>query len=522
MPKIRELHTWQATALPEFIQKKKGIVQAATGSGKSYFGVQCILTVNARITHIIVPRVGLIDQWSEEFRQAGYHKPIGKFGGKHGATSDWKDINIWTIDTARKMINNPEYGGENTMLVVDECHRSTSTTRRRVYQMNPEYCLGLSATAFAGGTYLVNLIGGGLIYNYNFEEGLKDGVVNDYEIHHLNFQMNDDTRDLYDGLCEDIKMTRRMIKSSYDNAPERISAWPQWINEMAASTGDPLFRRMQMLWLDRKRVLWSDPNRVLMTCDLVLQHFGERIVVFHQQIEQCDAIAVALRDLGYHCAVEHSGLPMKIRKKTISDFRKGEVDILVTCRTLDEGFNVPNVSVGIIAASSSTATQMVQRVGRVIRKAARKGKSMIYRFSAKGTVDDFATHNLIATGSVHGDRVKMYDWGIQHEIVEDEPDAPKLPPLFYCTVGLDTAGTFHITKPNERVDLEIEMNDEYNKFFHDMGLFSGRFRVLSDGSLLMDSRGNWVNVGLSPLTPEMLNDASPDWLVYTPQNDEEE
>tara|TARA_R110001592_G_scaffold40193_4_gene132138 strand:- start:688 stop:1038 length:351 start_codon:yes stop_codon:yes gene_type:complete len=116
----------------------------------------------------------------------------------------------------------------------------------------------------------------------------------------------------------------------------------------------------------------------------------------------------------------------------------------------------------------------------------------------------------------------MYDWGIQHEIVEDEPDAPKLPPLFYCTVGLDTAGTFHITKPNERVDLEIEMNDEYNKFFHDMGLFSGRFRVLSDGSLLMDSRGNWVNVGLSPLTPEMLNDASPDWLVYTPQNDEEE
>ena len=388
--------------------------------------------------------------------------------------------------------------------------------------MKPEYCLGLSATAFAGGTFLVNLIGGGLIYNYGFEDGLKDGVVNDYEIHHLNFQMGDETRDEYDSLCEDIKMTRRMIKSSYSNAPERISAWPQWINEMASSTGDPLFRRMQMLWLDRKRVLWSDNNRVLMTCDLVLQHFGERIVVFHQQINQCDAIAVALRDLGYHCAVEHSGLPMKIRKQTINDFRKGDVDILITCRTLDEGFNVPNVSVGIIAASSSTATQMVQRVGRVIRKAARKGKSMIYRFSAKGTVDDFATHNLMATGSVHGDRIKMYDWETQHEVVHSE-DAPiAFAPLFYTTIGLDTSGTFHIVKPNERIDLDIELNDEYNEFFQSMGLYSGRFRVLSNGALLLEQRGSWIDVGLSPLTPEMIEPANPNWLVYTPQNEEEE
>lgn len=518
---MRKLHTWQQTALTEFISKKKGIVQAATASGKSFFGVMCILESKARIAHIVVPRVGLIDQWSEEFRQAGYHKPIGKFGGKHGAASEWKDINIWTIDTARKFLNNPEYGGDGTMLVVDECHRSTSSTRRRVYLMKPEWCLGLSATAFAGGTYLVNLVGGGLIYNYNFEEGLKDGVVNDYEIHHLNFQLTDDTRDAYDGLCADIKICRRMIKSSYDNCPDRISAWPSWINEMAASTGDPLFRRMQMLWLDRKRCLWSDRNRVLMTCDLVLQHFGERIVIFHQQIEQCNEIALALRDLGYHCAVEHSGLPMKERRKTIDDFRKGEVDILITCRTLDEGFNVPNVSVGIIAASSSTATQMVQRVGRVIRKAARKGKSMIYRFSAKGTVDDFATHNLISSGSVAPERVHMYDWQTVHEDATVEPDAPQFPPLFYATVGLDTVGKFHVVKPNERINLDIEMNAEYNQFFHDMGLFSGRFRVLSDGSLLMDSRGNWVNVGLSPITPEML-EGLVDWLVYTPQNDEEE
>lgn len=518
MPK---LYPWQQSAQEIYLERKKGVVQAVTASGKTIFACDTILKVNPRICHVIVPRVGLIDQWCEEFRSIGYMKPIGKFGGKHGSQGTWHDINIWTIDTARKFLNNPEYGGENTMLVVDECHRSTSNTRRRIYQMNPEYCLAISASAFDGGTYIVNLVGGGLIFNYTFEDGLRDGVINDYEIHHVGFRLSDENQDLYDMATEDIKMTRRLIKSAYEGqCPRSPQNWPSWVAEMAASTGDPLFVRLQQLWLERKRAIWCDERRLIITQDIVRNNPGERVVIFHQQIEECNKLYIELTKRGVVCGVEHSGRPMKERRSTIEGFRKGEFDLLITCRTLDEGFNVPNISIGIIAASSSTSTQMIQRVGRVIRKAARKGKSLIYRLSAKDTVDDFATTNLIATGNVAAHRLKQYEYSGQ--IIEElaEERGMLWDPLYYTTLLRTSADTFdYYNVDNRRCQLPLLDHDrDYLLAQLDAHhVSSGKFKMLSDGSVMV-WRKQWVSVGSGAVNSEHLpNDAH--WLVFTPDSE---
>lgn len=519
MPK---LYAWQQTAQAEYLDRKKGIVQATTGSGKTIFACDTILKLNPRICHVIVPRVGLINQWCEEFRSVGYMKPIGKFGGKHGAQGAWHDINVWTIDTARKVLNNPEYGGDGTMLVVDECHRSTSPTRRRIYQMNPEYCLGISASAFDGGTYLVNLVGGGLIYNYSFEDGLRDGVVNDYEIHHVGFSLSDDNQDLYDMATEDIKLTRRLIKSAYEGqCPTNAANWPAWVAEMAATTGDPLFVRLQQLWLERKRAIWSDERRRIIATDIVRNNPGERIVIFHQQIDECNLLYNELTERGVVCGVEHSGRPMSERRATIEGFRKGEFDLLITCRTLDEGFNVPNISIGIIAASSSTSTQMIQRVGRVIRKAARKGKSLIYRLSAQNTVDDFATSNLIATGNVASHRIRQYTYS--GKIIEELAEERGLlfDPLYYTTLLRTTAGTFDYYNLDGR-RCQLPLLDEHSEYLNHQltthGVNSGKFKMLSNGNLMI-WRTRWTSIGGGTVNSEHVpNDAH--WLVYTPDQPE--
>ena len=66
----------------------------------------------------------------------------------------------------------------------------------------------------------------------------------------------------------------------------------------------------------------------------------------------------------------------------LASYRRGEVEILVTCRALDEGFNVPETEVGIIAASTATRRQRIQRLGRVLRPSNGKSHAIIYSLVA--------------------------------------------------------------------------------------------------------------------------------------------
>ncbi len=66
----------------------------------------------------------------------------------------------------------------------------------------------------------------------------------------------------------------------------------------------------------------------------------------------------------------------------LTSYRRGELDVLVTCRALDEGFNVPETEIGIIAASTATRRQRIQRLGRVLRPAEGKSGALIYTLVA--------------------------------------------------------------------------------------------------------------------------------------------
>jgi superfamily II DNA or RNA helicase len=63
-------------------------------------------------------------------------------------------------------------------------------------------------------------------------------------------------------------------------------------------------------------------------------------------------------------------------------YREGASEVLVTCRALDEGFNVPETEIGIIAASTATDRQRIQRLGRIVRPSEGKERAMIYTLVA--------------------------------------------------------------------------------------------------------------------------------------------
>ena len=79
-------------------------------------------------------------------------------------------------------------------------------------------------------------------------------------------------------------------------------------------------------------------------------------------IEVAIQCAWCLDRRGERVSIYHSHLAPTIRRRNLELFKLGHVSTLVTCRALDEGLNVPDASVAIIAASTRSTRQRIQRL----------------------------------------------------------------------------------------------------------------------------------------------------------------
>jgi hypothetical protein len=76
------------------------------------------------------------------------------------------------------------------------------------------------------------------------------------------------------------------------------------------------------------------------------------------------------------------------RREILDDLRVRTLDAVAAPRVLDEGVDVPDANLGIVMSASRTRRQMIQRMGRILR---RKGPGVAARFVimfAKDTVED--------------------------------------------------------------------------------------------------------------------------------------
>ena len=78
------------------------------------------------------------------------------------------------------------------------------------------------------------------------------------------------------------------------------------------------------------------------------------------------------------------------RNRILQDFRNGAVRILVSCRCLDEGIDVPDADVGIVMSCTSVERQRVQRLGRIIRSSKEKTAACLYYLYISESSEDSA------------------------------------------------------------------------------------------------------------------------------------
>jgi superfamily II DNA or RNA helicase len=353
------LRQWQIEALDNWRGAgNRGIVEVVTGGGKTVFALACIAELQPETTLVVVPTLALMDQWWEE--AAAFFKL--RLDDIHIVADSGKmqtgTINIAVLNTAAKLIADGK--GKPSFLIVDECHKAASPKFRAVLGGKNIATLGLSATPErpydAGLDDILVPALGPIIFKYTYREALRDKVIVPFDLKNVVFELEEDRQAEYD------KITKGIARSMQKNGPEA----PETIS----------------LLLRRSRVLNLSLNRIRLTLRLIRAHKGSRIIVFHEDIDACNVIQEVLMQAQVKSGVYHSRMKLRTRAEVLSAYRDGEVEVLVTCRALDEGFNVPETEIGIVAASTATRRQRIQRLGRVLRPVKGKDSATIYTLVA--------------------------------------------------------------------------------------------------------------------------------------------
>lgn len=350
---------WQKIALDSWRQSMSGIVKVVTGGGKTVFAYLCIEEFFRRhpggIAVILVPTVALLDQWYLDLLESTSLKSLD-VAGYSGTERPEKPskVNVVVINSGRSL-DLGHYGDAPRMLVVDECHRAASGENVRALDGDWSATLGLSATpereqddGFS--EHLVPLLGP-LVFAYDYSDALRDGVIVDFELVNVEIGVDRSAID-YDEVRRE---ARRLAQDSGQEMEdvERI-----------------LTRKALEASTSALRILWA--------AKLSISHPGERVVVFHERISALQKIVQLIETSGRNCVSYNSSMSDAHRRDNLSLFRKGAVSTLVTCRALDEGANVPESSVAVVAASTASTRQRIQRLGRVLRPATNKRHAVVY------------------------------------------------------------------------------------------------------------------------------------------------
>lgn len=389
-----ELREWQRAASDAwFSAGNRGTIKVVTGAGKTLLA----LAIAERLQHadpelrmaVVVPTIVLMEQWYSAFRERSNlpEGVVGRLGGGH--YEDFgpdRRVLIAVLASARKELPRlvlEAHVGRHLLLVADECHRVGAPEMSAVLRTERAYSLGLSATPErdddadrdSNAIDVADEIGP-VVYEMTFAEAIEQGVLPPFEIHHFGLPLAGDEAKRYSTLSRSITDLRRELVAASPAARkagggEGLLAWARRASSRSSQVTGPAARYVRDT-RRRKQLLYRAESRKVATLALIEEALARRpdarVILFHESIDEVVALFELLVRSGVPAVMEHSELPQELRERTLDLFRAGTAQVVVSARSLIEGFNVPEADLGIVVASSSSPRQRIQSIGRVLRR----------------------------------------------------------------------------------------------------------------------------------------------------------
>ena len=367
MHKKIKLRNWQSDAFLKWLDaKNQGIVSVVTGGGKTIFGLYCanyLLEENLiKSVLIIVPTKTLQDQWASTI--------LSVFNlSRDEINFDWKKklkYNIIVNISAQK-IDYLEYS-KSTMLILDECHRYGIISHKPILEGEFVSKLGLTATLerkYDNGVdeFLKPNIGD-VIYKYGYKKALKDNVISNYELTNVRTYFNPDEKEAYSLINNKIAKLIAIVNNL----------------KKEGSDGDLYFfeEKLKLLMIKRSRLVNNTEQRIIVATKIILENFKRKKIIFCESILQAEIIKNSCYEMGLSTSIYHSQMRKSTRIQKLVNFQTNMSSTLIGCKSLDEGFDVPDIDFGVIVSQTKSSRQRIQRLGRTIRKTNKRKKAQIF------------------------------------------------------------------------------------------------------------------------------------------------
>jgi DNA excision repair protein ERCC-3 len=338
-----DLRSYQREWVDRFMEVGSGVFVGPSGSGKTVASIGVMQEVGGE-TLVLVPKRELARQWKKELVEKTNLRPR-QIGEYHGEKKQIRPVTIATYHTAgssrhRKLFNKREWG----LIVYDEVHHIPAKIHKRTANLQAKHRLGLSASPVREDKkekQIFTLVGQPI--GTNWTELFEEGFVQEPEVEIRYVPWSSDRK-----------------RQDYQNAEGH----------------------------EKRQEAALNPAKLLEVKKLLEKHSSEKTLIFVDWIDQGEEYS---KELGVPF---YSGETSdKQRQEYIEKIRSGELDTLIVSRVADEGIDLPDTEVAILASGlGGSRRQGAQRAGRTMRP---YGDSTVYVLGTKGSnEEDFVQRQM--------------------------------------------------------------------------------------------------------------------------------
>lgn len=348
----------QEKALQLFVASERGVLNMATGTGKTRIALNILRTLfeQDEIDTVIVCAYGndLLDQWRKEILSIRKLVPNTLRVLRH--YREHREIQNFTVDpidaillvshepVAHVLRRLTGQQGNRTLLIYDEVHALGSPeNRRRLRGLSEKirFRLGLSATPERmydkeGNDFIANHVGP-VLMTFDLDRAIKRGILAPFDYHPLSFELTSSDR-------------------------ERITAIHARRKALEAE-GTPMSEID--LWIQLARVHKTSKAKLPVFAEFIEQHkqLLERCIIFVETMEYGKAVLEIVHEHRPDFHTYFSGED----SKTLEKFASGDLECLITCHRLSEGIDIKSLNTVILFASDKARLETIQRIGRCLR-----------------------------------------------------------------------------------------------------------------------------------------------------------
>ena len=371
------LHKWQQEALEMFKKNNRLIVNVCTGGGKSLMGIEVVkyireISPESNIL-IVAPKIVILETvWLKELAKFGMGPNV--VGIYYGYGHEFSKILLTTVASIPRLdLSMFDF------ILCDEVHNMMSTNLIKLLKHDFKWKLGLSASIQHIDQRHWKLLEyfDYNVYEYNMREAIHDGIINKFNFYCVGVTIDD----------EEVKRKYEMVDLQLKQVLQNNGGFQKI---MRLKIDNPVKIMMLQLFNQRNDLVNNYVKKVDVVTDIITKNFGKKILLFSQYTKITRVIYWALKETQSKAEIIDTHIKQSMRDRFLKDFEEDKYDVLLSSRIFEEGYNLPKIDCAIFLSSNSTSRQMIQRLGRILRK--KDKPSEAYYVYCKDTFEqDYAT-----------------------------------------------------------------------------------------------------------------------------------